>query len=74
MIISKITGGLGNQMFQYAVGRAASLVHNVPLKLDITYYDKFQSHNGFRLNAFALHCITSSADEVIELKGKDTYW
>ena len=29
-------GGLGNQMFQYAAGRALSLHHNTELKLDIT--------------------------------------
>ncbi len=28
---------MGNQMFQYAMGRALSLRHNVPLKLDTTF-------------------------------------
>lgn len=35
MIISRLWGGLGNQMFQYAAGRALSLRSGVPLKLDI---------------------------------------
>lgn len=30
-------GGLGNQMFQYAAGRALSEKHRVPLKLDLSY-------------------------------------
>lgn len=35
MIIVKLKGGLGNQMFQYALGRRLSLQYGVPLKLDI---------------------------------------
>lgn len=35
MIIVKLTGGLGNQMFQYAAGRATALCHHARLALDI---------------------------------------
>ena len=35
MIITRLWGGLGNQMFQYAAGRALSFRSGVPLKLDI---------------------------------------
>ncbi|MES3032182.1 MAG: alpha-1,2-fucosyltransferase [Patescibacteria group bacterium] len=37
MIIVRLSGGMGNQMFQYALGRALSIKHNVSLKLDITF-------------------------------------
>lgn len=37
MIIVRLKGGMGNQMFQYATGRALALQHNVPLGLDLTY-------------------------------------
>ncbi|MET0394280.1 MAG: alpha-1,2-fucosyltransferase [Chitinophagaceae bacterium] len=37
MIIVKLQGGLGNQMFQYAAGRALSLRHGVELKADLTF-------------------------------------
>lgn len=40
MIIVKLSGGLGNQMFQYALGRRLSLKNNIPLKLDISEYNK----------------------------------
>ena len=38
MILVKLKGGLGNQMFQYACGRALSLKNKDTLKLDITGY------------------------------------
>ena len=39
MIITKITGGLGNQLFQYAAGRRLALKHKTELKLDISFLD-----------------------------------
>ena len=36
MIIVRLRGGLGNQMFQYAAGRQLSIKHNVPLKFDLS--------------------------------------
>src|SRR5687767_8627832 len=38
MVIIRLTGGLGNQMFQYAAARALSLRLQVPLRLDISFY------------------------------------
>ena len=35
MIITNIIGGLGNQMFQYAAGRAAAYHNKTDLALDI---------------------------------------
>jgi hypothetical protein len=39
MVITKLMGGLGNQMFQYAAGRALSLHHNTSLMLDTSFLD-----------------------------------
>lgn len=39
MIVVRLKGGLGNQMFQYALGRALALKHNVPLRFNIESYE-----------------------------------
>ena len=37
MIIVKLQGGLGNQMFQYAMGKAMSKLHHSPFELDLDF-------------------------------------
>ena len=69
MIITKIKGGLGNQLFQYAVGRALSLHHKVPLKLDLTVFDTYKLHNGYRLDQFAIQADIAAENDIINLKG-----
>jgi hypothetical protein len=49
MVTVRIIGGLGNQMFQYAAGRALSLRSGVPLRLDITGFADYGLHQGFEL-------------------------
>ena len=55
MIISRLQGGMGNQMFQYAVGRNLALKNKVPLALDVTFLNhrikmpqKLRPHFTFR--------------------------
>lgn len=38
MIDVRLKGGLGNQMFQYALGRVLSIKHNTNLFLDLNYF------------------------------------
>lgn len=49
VIISQIIGGLGNQMFQYAAGRALSTLRGVPLRLDVGGFTGYGLHQGFEL-------------------------
>ncbi len=39
MIVVTLRGGLGNQMFQYATGRALALRRDQPLYLDLSWFD-----------------------------------
>jgi len=43
MLVIKLKGGLGNQLFQYAFGRALSISTQKPLLLDIGYFRSAQT-------------------------------
>ena len=49
MIITKIAGGLGNQMFQYAAGLSLAKRNSTDLLIDKTAFDKISIHNGYEL-------------------------
>ncbi|MBC7282754.1 alpha-1,2-fucosyltransferase [Hoeflea sp.] len=53
MIITHINGGLGNQMFQYAAGRALALRHGAELLLDTRIFDG-STQFGLGLHHFAI--------------------
>ena len=46
----KLSGGLGNQMFQFATGFAVAKKKNVRLSLDLKYIDRRKLFNGFELD------------------------
>lgn len=46
----KLTGGLGNQMFQFATGYCVAKKNNVDLYLDLSWFNRRSLHNGFELN------------------------
>lgn len=50
MVISHIIGGTGNQMFQYAAGRALSLAKGQRLLLDLGDFPDYRLHQGFELS------------------------
>jgi hypothetical protein len=54
MIITRIVGGLGNQLFCYAAGKSLADRHHVPLHLDISAYDSYTLH-PYRLNQFKIN-------------------
>lgn len=51
MIMMKIQGGLGNQLFQYALGRHLALKNDAELKLDISWYAT-QTYRRYELDRF----------------------
>lgn len=51
MIVIRLIGGLGNQCFQYAVGRYLAEIHHTELKIDISEFETYKLH-AYSLN----HC------------------
>jgi hypothetical protein len=49
VIVSNIIGGLGNQMFQFAAGRALALDRGQAVKLDTSGFETYKLHQGFQL-------------------------
>jgi Glycosyl transferase family 11 len=64
LVIARLLGGLGNQMFQYATGRALALRRGATLKLDITGFAEVGSHTERRYELDALQIQASTADDV----------
>jgi len=70
MIISKIQGGLGNQMFQWAYGRYLSHKHDTELRLDTNFYNyrlPGTTQREFLLNRFTN--ISTNTDLRVSLVG-----
>lgn len=65
MIVARIDGGLGNQMFQYAYGYYLAKLHDTQLHLDLSSY-RTQPAHGYLLDRFQISGI--EADE--RLRGR----
>lgn len=63
MIHMRLVGGLGNQLFQYACGRAVALRHGTELVLDTRELSRGAAHAVFGLDHFAIRArMGGSAD------------
>ena len=72
MIIVKLNGGLGNQMLQYAFGRAMSLFLKTELKFDISWFDTIleqETPRHYELECFGLAAQFATKDEIKKIKG-----
>ncbi|MCI0749979.1 MAG: hypothetical protein L0Y32_05500, partial [Nevskiales bacterium] len=70
MIIAKLMGGLGNQMFQYALGRRLALQHGVPLRFDASFLDTVQpgtTPRAFELGHLATDAKLATPQEIAAL-------
>lgn len=64
MIIIEISGGLGNQMFQYALGQKF-ISMGKEVKYDLSFYnDRVQTLRQFELDIFDLDCPVASNSEL----------
>ena len=68
MIIVKLKGGLGNQMFQYAIGRQLAIHYKAALKIDTGFYTEKRIDNttprSYQLNNFFLNVQEATAIEL----------
>ena len=73
MIIVKLMGGVGNQMFQYAAARSLSLRFRTSLKLDLSFLEGDQVGNTprkFALDHFAIDAVKASRRETALMTGQ----
>lgn len=72
MIVVRLMGGLGNQLFQYAAGRALSLKHNTELQFDFSYLNADPNPNytkrQLELDLFGLKITEVKASELEKFK------
>ena len=72
MIITWLTGGLGNQMFQYAAGLALAERHRTVLKLDVSWFNadpRYEAHNRYALSCWNITEQFATAEEIERLQG-----
>ncbi len=67
MIIVKLFGGMGNQMFQYAAARRLAYVHRTELKLDISHFNS-QNLRRYSLNCFNIRNDFATLGEINKFK------
>lgn len=65
MIVVQLTGGMGNQMFQYSVGRHLAIKNKTVLKLDVSFFETYEWHEY----SLAPFCLEASIATEQELRG-----
>lgn len=71
MIVTRLIGGLGNQLFQYAMARAVADYHCVELKLDVSAYNRGIVHRGYRLFNLRIRGDIATDGDIKSLKGSN---
>lgn len=65
-VITRLYGGLGNQLFQYAAGRALAERLKVQLKIDISEFEIYPLRH-FELNKFSINAEIATQKDVAHL-------
>lgn len=71
MIIVKLIGGLGNQMFQYSIGRSLAARHQTDIKLDLSGLQDGQTNRNYGLDKFHIIETFATHEEVKTLTTPD---
>ena len=67
-IIVKVQAGLGNQLFQYALGRYLTLSRYARVKYDISWYES-QTKRKYELNLFKVKAQLATPNEIEQYEG-----
>lgn len=75
MIITKLIGGLGNQMFQYAAGKRTAYINKTELKLDTSWFKNPEGaiKRDYLLNIFNIKENFATKEEINKLKSKNQH-
>jgi len=68
MIVVRLIGGLGNQMFQYAAAKGLAEMKKVPLKLDITDFLTHYDLRKFELDKFNISSEVALEEDMLPYK------
>jgi|JI6StandDraft_1071083.scaffolds.fasta_scaffold02680_6 hypothetical protein len=73
MIVVKLIGGLGNQMFQYALGKKLALENNHELLLDCSFFNETGTHTPrqYELDVFKLNASIASEEQLALFRSKN---
>jgi hypothetical protein len=67
MVVVEIVGGIGNQMFQYAMAYALSKRLGVTMKLDLSTFEYYDLHK-YGLNVLNISCSVAGPEEIFYVK------
>ena len=70
MIIIRLKGGLGNQMFQFAIGHIMSIKNNCSLKIDTQFFDLSKTDanvtaRDFELDIFSIDYVLANQNDLL---------
>ena len=70
MIIVKLTGGIGNQMFQYAAARRVSYVNNTQLRQDLSWFNEsgLRTNRKYELEVFNIVSEIATPSDIVAFK------
>jgi hypothetical protein len=77
MIIVRLYGGMGNQMFQYAAARRLQLLHEGPLKLDLGWFStpaSSQPPRPYALGHLAIQAESANDADITAVTGRPESW
>lgn len=73
MIVVRITSGLGNQMFQYALAKSLEINLSTQVKLDNSYFQSQNPNRNYELSNFDISLPIANLEEITFKKTKNIF-